>query len=108
EGMWLDAGVQEKISGFFSDLDGNTMTYFLRKMETMDRINTSVILDLVRNMELLSQNRLKVLIRILQKNTLSADVINQVKKELDNPELIYGYLFDEFLSKISEKGAIEN
>ncbi len=106
--MWKDENIHESISGFFEDLDGNTRTYFLRKMASMDRINPKVILDLVSGIGVLSQNQLKILIQILEKNTLNPTIIHQIKKELSKPELIHGYLFNSFMEKISEKETIEN
>src|SRR5690606_1623740 len=106
--MWKDENIHESISGFFIYLDGNNRTYFLRKMASMDHIKPKVILDLVTGIGVLSQNQLKILIQILEKNTLNPTIIHQIKKELSKPELIHGYLFNSFMEKISENETIEN
>lgn len=99
ETMWQDQEVQEEVSGFFGDLEVNSKSYFLKKLESMDQMSPKAILNLVKQMELMSQNQLKIFMRILNNDNLSDDVVRTLNEKLEDPALIYGYLVKEFLEQ---------
>lgn len=98
--MWTDQHVLRTISGYFEDLDGNTRTYFLRKLETFQRFEPQILLDLIRHMDSLSQNQLKMLIRIFEKHEWGQEVMVAIIEKLNNSEMTYGYLVEVFLDEM--------
>ncbi len=108
ETMWQDESVRRTISGYFGDLDGNTRTWFLRKMESLDKVDDSVIRDMAGHMESLSQNQLKILIRIFEQNALSAETLTVIHQVLDREKMIFGYLIEAFLEDLAKGSSVEN
>lgn len=106
--MWSDQKVLRTISGYFEDLDGNTMTYFLRKMETMENADQHVVMDLIRHMDLFSQNQLKMLIRIFERNELDSELISAIVEKLKSSEMTFGYMVEIFLDDWIKKETVEN
>jgi len=110
EDMWLDEEIQNKITAFYGDLDVNSMSWFLKKMESLDRMSSRAILNLVNSMDQMSKNQLQLLIRILGKkgNKLTFDILEKIKAILNNKTLPYTYLMEEFLNGIPANVEIEN
>lgn len=108
ESMWMDEKIQLAISGFFGDLDGNSMTYFLRKMGSVGRINPQIILDLIQHMEMLSQNQLKMLIHIFEQNNMTPEITDSVKKILGRDQMTFGFLLEDYLDELEKQKTIEN
>lgn len=108
--MWRDDSVQDKIAGFYVDLEVNSRSYFLKKMASLDRISPKAIMILIKHIGLMSQNQLKTLIRILGKenNTLTADILESIRSTLKNENLVYAYLVEEFLERVPAIGGVEN
>lgn len=99
EEMWLNESVQNRISGFYGDLEVNSKSYFLKKMESLDRVSPIAVLNLVKHLEWMSQNQLKSYIRILSRDQVSLvpELVEEINLVLKKGNQHYGYLLEEFL-----------
>ena len=108
--MWHNQKVQEEIAEFYTDLDVNSMSYFLRKLVSIDHISSTTILRLVNSIEHMSQNQMKALIRILSKKEteLTEVILDRIKANLQNKNITYAYLMEAFLKEVAKEVGIEN
>lgn len=100
ENMWADQHVLLTISGYFEALDGNTQTFFIRQLEKTQHIDPQVLLDLIHHMDILSQNQLKMLIRVFEQQDWRQEVVAAIVDKLNNSDMTYGYLVEEFLKNM--------
>ncbi|WP_236974635.1 hypothetical protein [Membranihabitans maritimus] len=97
--MWAERSTQETISGYYSQLEVNSQSYFLRKLEELGDIDGKCLLNLSGNVESMSRNQLKSYIRILSNNEerITQEVLQQINLALESGKQYYGYLMEEYL-----------
>lgn len=100
ENMWADQHVLLTISGYFEALDGNTQTFFIRQLEKTQHIDPQVLLDLIHHMDILSQNQLKMLIRVFEQQDWRQEVVAAIVDKLNNSDMTYGYLVEGYVDKL--------
>ncbi len=98
--MWSDDIIQTAISYYYPQLDVNSQTYFLKKMESTANVKTKCLFNLSISLELMSKNQLKLYISLLAKDqvAITPEIVEQITLVLKNGNQHYGYLLEEFLS----------
>lgn len=97
--MWSDEIIQTAISDYYPQLDVNSQTYFLKKMETTAHVKPKCLYNLSKSLESMSKNQLKLYISLLSKDqvAISPEIAEQINVVLKNGNQPYGYLLEEFL-----------
>ncbi|MEX2567988.1 MAG: hypothetical protein WD431_18720 [Cyclobacteriaceae bacterium] len=94
--LWKEEAVQYRICQMFSEMDINSRTILLDKLDNFGNISSGSLEALSQYLNQMSKNQLLVFLEVLGKNEMDDEILHNMKLAQNDPTFKYAYIIQEF------------